>query len=49
VLEYGFGFYLAALNEHQYIMNINRKNMAIAVRVATKADGKNWKKFIRRK
>jgi len=48
VFKYGFTFFIAALNEHQIINDIKRKDTAIAVRVS-RLDEKGWKKFMKRK
>lgn len=48
-MDYGFSFYLHAMNEHELIRNRNMKEIAIAVRIAQHADKKDWKKFLKRK
>jgi len=49
VFEYGFSFFIEALNEHEIISNGKRKDTAIAMRIASRADEKAWKKFMKRK
>jgi hypothetical protein len=49
VFEYGFTFFIEAMNEHQIISNEKRKDLAIAMRVASRANEKGWKQFLKRK
>lgn len=48
-LDYGYSFFIDALNEHEYVRGRNMKDIAIALRVARFADEKGWKKFLRKK
>ena len=48
VLEYGFSYFIAALNEHQIIQGQTKKILALAMR-ASKLKDKDFKKFLKRK
>ena len=47
VLSYGYSYFIAALNEHQIIKGINRKERAISSRAANLND-KEFKRFLKR-
>lgn len=49
VFNYGFSYFLHALNEHQIIMNTKQKEMAIAFRIARNSDKSEWRKYLKRK
>ena len=49
VLDYGYSFFVDALNEHEYIKYEKLKDTAYAFRVAQFADEKTWRNFLRRK
>lgn len=49
MLDYGFSFFLIALNEHTVIAHEQEKSMAVAVRMGSHADKDEWKKYIRAK
>ncbi len=48
VFDYGFSYFIAALNEHQIIQGEHKKILAIAVR-ASKLKDKDFNKFLKRK
>lgn len=48
-MNYGYSYFIHAMNEHEYIRSRNMKEIAIAFRVARFSNEKNWKKFIRKK
>lgn len=48
-MDYGFSFYIHAINEHELIRNRNMKEIAMAVRMANHGDKKEWRKFLKRK
>lgn len=48
VLNYGYSFFLKAINNHELIRNTNIIGMANAVRVAQHGDDKQWKQYVRR-
>lgn len=48
VLDYGFSYFIAALNEHQLIQGDQKKILAIAVR-ASKLKDKDFKRFLKQK
>jgi len=48
VLNYGFSYFIAALNEHLLIQGQNKRIMSEAVRWS-RADNKDYKKFLKRK
>ena len=45
--DYGFGFFIDALNEHEQIKLERLAFTAYAVRVGTNADKDGWRKFLR--
>lgn len=47
VLNYGYSFFLRAINNHERIKSLKVADMAIAIRTARSADDKQWKKYIR--
>lgn len=49
VLDYGFSYFIAALNEHSLIQGQKKRVISEAVRWANKADDKQYKKFMRGK
>ena len=49
VLDYGYSFFIDALNEHEYVRSRDMKEIAIALRVARFANEKEWRKFLRKK